>query len=237
MLGSHKSIVVLTGAGISVPSGLPAFRGPGGLWNKPGNANYATFEAFAQDPAGCWNFWGEMKEKARNAAPNDAHIALANWEREYFKDSKFTLITQNIDDLHQRAGSKNVVELHGALFHTKCSNIKCDLPPYRDERSHRDQVPVCPRCQCFLRPDIVFFGETLPPLADHQAKKVLRDCDLFIAVGTSGTVSPASRFVEWAKYADADTVLINVEASDPRNKYFDLELVGPAEEILPTLYA
>lgn len=235
MLGSHKAIVVLTGAGISVPSGLRSYRGPGGLWNEPGVAHFSTKEGFAQDPEGCWQFWTAMKQRAKEAQPNEGHLALAGWEKELFADSRFTLITQNVDDLHQRAGSKNVVELHGSLFRTRCSDPQCSLPSFRDDELHAE-TPICDRCGSFLRPDIVLFGEMLPPLADHQAKKALRECDLFIAVGTSGTVSPASRFVEWAKLAEADTVLINLEASDPRNKYFDLELVGSADKILPSLY-
>lgn len=235
MLGSHKAIVVLTGAGISVPSGLRSYRGPGGLWNDAGVAHFSTREGFAQDPEGCWQFWMAMKRKAKEAQPNEGHVALAGWENELFADSRFALITQNVDDLHQRAGSKDVIELHGSLFRTRCSSPQCSLPSFRDDELH-NEIPSCYRCGSFLRPDIVLFGEMLPPLADHQAKKSLRDCDLFIAVGTSGTVSPASRFVEWAKLAEADTVLINLEASDPRNKYFDLELVGSADKILPTLY-
>lgn len=236
MLGSHKAIVVLTGAGISVPSGLRAYRGPGGLWNQPGVAQrYSTKEGFNQDPEGCWQFWNAMKETAKEAQPNAGHLALSNWESELFAASRFTLITQNVDDLHYRAGNKNVVELHGSLFRTRCSNAQCSAPSFRDDELH-SEILRCERCNEFLRPDIVLFGEALPPLADHQAKKALRDCDLFIAIGTSGTVSPASRFVEWAKLAEADTVLINVESSSPRNKYFDLELVGSADEILPSLY-
>lgn len=234
-LGNYKSIAVLTGAGISVASGLRSYRGPDGLWNDPDTAKLSTVDNFAAEPDAYWKFWGEMRKAALEANPNDAHLALAKWENNLTANQKLTLITQNIDRLHQRAGSKNVAELHGSLFKTRCSNDKCKLASYEDVETHGDGTPKCSNCEAALRPDIVLFGEMLPVDAEYLAKKSLRDCDLFIAIGTSGTVSPASRFVEWAKYAGARTVLVNLEKSQPPNRAFDDEIAGKAEEVLPML--
>ena len=236
----YKSITVLTGAGISVASGLRSFRGPNGLWSDPDTERLSKAQSFREDPANCWRFWGGFREQAYAAEPNQAHLVLAQLESKIGPGQKFTLITQNIDELHQKAGSKSVVELHGSLFKTRCSasppDGKCDLPLYRDIESHADAVPHCPRCAAALRPDIVLFDEMLPAEAEWLSKKALRDCDLFIAVGTSGTVSPAAHFVEWAKYVGAHTVLVNLEAMNPPNRAFDREVLGPAEETLATLF-
>lgn len=231
----YKSIVILTGAGISAASGLRTYRGPDGLWNEPETAKLSTAEGFDADPNPYWDFWGRLRQTATQASPNKAHIALAQWQTKLTSDQKLTLITQNVDELHQRAGSSPVVELHGSVYRTKCSNGQCSLSPYRDEQEHVDKAPRCSICNSALRPDIVMFGEMLPAEAEWSAKRALRDCELFIAIGTSGTVSPASRFVEWAKYAQAQTLLVNLEKTTPRNLAFDEEVIGPAEELLPTI--
>jgi NAD-dependent deacetylase len=232
---NYKSIVVLTGAGISAASGLRTYRGPDGLWNDPETVRLSTATEFESDPLSYWKFWGNLRKVAAEAVPNEAHLALARWEKTLSKDQKFTLITQNVDELHQRAGSANVVELHGSVYRTRCSNEECTLAPYRDSESNLDMVPTCKLCGLALRPDIVMFGELLPPHAEWSSKRALRDCDLFIAVGTSGTVSPASHFVEWAKYAGARTMLVNLEKMIEPNRSFDVEIAGKAEEVLPTL--
>jgi NAD-dependent deacetylase len=231
----YKSIVVLTGAGVSVASGLRAYRGPDGLWNEPETAKFSTAEHFDSDPNAYWKFWGEMRQAAHVASPNAAHLALAQWEKQLTSDLKFSLVTQNVDELHQRGGSSNVAELHGSIFRTRCSNSKCDFPAYRDSEFHIDKAPRCLKCDSALRPDVVLFGEALPAHAEWFAKRALRDCQLFVAIGTSGTVSPASRFVEWAKYAQARTILVNLEKASPRNPAFDEEIIGKAEDILPSL--
>ena len=231
----YKTIVVLTGSGISAGSGLPTFRGPGGLWNESGTAEMSTAESFNSDPRSSWNFWGELRIQAALAKPNKAHTALAQWESQLTKDQRFTPITQNIDELHQRAGSSRVVELHGSILRSRCSNAKCSLATYRDAQTHINEIPICPNCSCILRPDIVLFGEMLPAESEWSAKRALRDCELFIAIGTSGTVSPACRFVEWDKYAQARTILVNLEKMSPSNPAFDEEILGQAEDILPSL--
>ena len=232
---SYKSIVVLTGAGISAASGLRTYRGPDGLWNEPETARLSTACGFLADPDPYWKFWGDVRKVAAQAQPNGAHLSLAQWESRLQPDQKFSIITQNVDELHQRSGSIKVIELHGTIHKTRCSNATCELPPFRDENSYDGKTPACSRCSSPLRPDIIMFDEALPPEAEHSAKRALRDCDLFVAIGTSGTVSPASRFVEWAKYAQAYTVLVNLEKMSPPNRAFDEEVVGRAEDVLPKL--
>jgi NAD-dependent deacetylase len=133
----------------------------------------------------------------------------------------FTIITQNIDGLHQRAGSANVIELHGSVFRSRCSNASCERLPFEDEDDPCDELPSCPDCGSVLRPDVVLFNEFLPGGVEWHAKRALRDCDLFVAVGTSGTVAPASNFVRSAKYAGARTVFVNGEPLHPRHPAYD----------------
>lgn len=145
------------------------------------------------------------------------------------------LVTQNIDGLHQRAGSRNVIELHGSVFRTKCNRPECGLEPYQDDEDHVANVPTCPMCGATLRPDVVLFDEPIPGAVESHVKRALRDCDMFLAVGTSGTVAPASNFVRSAEYEKARTVLVNLEPMKPRHPAVDEEYLGRAEEILPIL--
>ncbi|MBI4952302.1 MAG: NAD-dependent deacylase [Myxococcales bacterium] len=232
----YRHIVVLTGAGISVASGLRPYRGPGGLWLEAGVAALATPQALAERPADVWRLFGPLRALAKGAQPNAGHAALAAAEAR-LTDAEFTIITQNIDGLHQRAGSRNVIELHGSAFRTRCSDAACELKPFDDHDAHAESVPPCPRCSSVLRPDVVLFDEALPGGAEWHAKRALRDCDLFLAVGTSGTVSPASNFVRAAEFALARTVLVNLEPMKPRHPAFDEEYLGRAEELLPVLLA
>jgi NAD-dependent deacetylase len=144
-------------------------------------------------------------------------------------------VTQNVDSLHQRAGSRQVVELHGNIAITRCSREQCDLPRFVDHEAHSDRVPCCPKCGGVLRPDVVLFGEAIPALASWHVKRALRDCDLFIAIGTSGLVTPAADYVRSAEYAGARTILVNLEKQLRRNPAFQEEYFGKAEEILPAL--
>lgn len=231
----YSNIVVLTGAGVSVASGLRPYRGTGGIWEEDGVAELATPTALRERPEKVWALFGALRRQVRTAAPNAAHLALARAEQNLAEGRQWTLITQNVDGLHQVAGGRNVVELHGSLFRTRCSSPSCDLPPFRDDEPHTDTVPECARCRAVLRPDIVLFDEAIPVDAERQAKRALRDCDLFVAVGTSGTVSPASNFVRSAEYAGARTVLVNLDPMKPRHPAYDEEVLGRAEEILPVL--
>jgi len=232
--GTWRNIVVLTGAGISVASGLPTYRGPGGLWTRPETEEVPDAETFANAPSRLWSLFGPLRRQLSEARPNAAHRALADWEARLSPEQSFTLLTQNVDGLHTRAGSRRVVELHGSLLHTRCGNPSCALPRYEDT-STPPRAPDCPRCKAPLRPDVVLFGEPLPVDAEHGAKRALRDCDLFLAVGTSGLVTPAANYVRGAKYAGAWTLMVNLTPMRPRHPDFDTELLGRAEHVLPRL--
>lgn len=232
-ISRYQHIVVLTGAGVSAASGLPTYRGAGGLWERDGLASLATVEAWNSTPNEVWKLFGGLRSQVRAVHPNGAHTSLAQMEDR--ASGNFTLITQNVDGLHQRAGSKNVIELHGNIHQTRCSNSECKQSTFTDEAEY-SEAPPCSLCSAKLRPDIVLFGEALPVLADHLATRALRDCDLFIAVGTSGTVSPASRFVRSAEYAGAHTVLINLEPMEEGGGAFKDQFIGKADELLPELF-
>lgn len=232
-LSRYRRIVFLTGAGISAASGLRTYRGPGGIWDDAEVAECAHVHTLQRQPRRTWALFGGMREPVAAAAPNAAHLALARFEATLGPEHDFLLITQNIDGLHQRAGSRRVVELHGNVSTTRCSHDGCTLVPYPDTTTHAGTVPHCPHCGSALRPDIVLFGEMLPMQALRQVQQALQDCDLFVAVGTSGTVTPAAEFVRGARYAGAHTVYLNLEPMHPRHPAFAEELIGPAEELLP----
>ena len=234
---SYKHIVVLTGAGISVASGLQAFRGPGGIWEEVDVDRYGTKEALENEPLGMWKLWGALRPLSNQAQPNAAHTALAQFEETVIRERSFTLITQNIDGLHGRAGSKNLIEIHGNVHISKCSSQTCDFPAFEDPEHYVENLPLCPRCKAVLRPDIVLFNEMLPEDALARTQHALTQVDLFIAIGTSGSVYPAANFVAIAKQQGAKTVVVNLETMVPENPYFDVELLGHAEEILPQLFS
>ncbi len=232
-LSKYRNIVVLTGAGVSVASGLPTYRGKGGLWEDAEVARYATADAMADTSDEVWWAFGPMRTMAAGASPNPGHVALADAERQMPLGGRFTVVTQNVDGLHRRAGSKNVIEYHGCIRRTRCT--KCETPPVDDTVAH-ESAPPCTRCGAPLRPDIVLFGEWIPEIAQYAVSRALRDCDLFVAVGTSGTVHPASGFVRSAKYAGARTLLVNLEPMDRPDPAFDDEVLGQSEELLPRLF-
>jgi NAD-dependent deacetylase len=236
-IDKYGNIVLLTGAGVSVASGLRPYRGPGGLWEEAGVAEIATPRALVERPGEVWRLFGAVRTAARAAQPNAAHAAIAAVERRLGARASFTLVTQNIDGLHQRAGSRNVIEIHGSAFRTRCSSDACELQPFDDDDPHVGSPPTCPRCGRLLRPDVVLFDEAIPGGAEWQVKRALRDCDLFLAIGTSGTVSPASSFVRGAEFAGARTVLVNLEPMRPRHPSYNEEYLGRAEEVLPALLA
>lgn len=236
-LSKYSRIVVLTGAGISAGSGLQTYRGPDGVWEECEVEKYGHVDALTNRPQETWRLFGGMREPVLAAKPNAAHLALAAFEAQLAPNNEFLLVTQNVDALHQRAGSKRVVELHGNVMFTRCTNPSCDLEPYRDEQTHRDMVPKCPKCGSVLRPDIVLFGEHIPALPSWLVKRALRECDLFIAVGTSGVVSPAANYVRGAEFAGARTILVNLEPMARPNPAFKEQYFGPAETVLPDLLA
>lgn len=232
----YDRIVVLTGAGVSAASGIRPYRGQG---SEPREitSGQIDVETGRDNPKLIWSSLGPMRDVIQRAEPNAAHVALSVMEAHLCAGQTMTLITQNIDGLHQQAGSQNVVELHGSLSRTRCSNEVCSLAVFADEAIHSDQVPLCDLCQSPLLPDVVLFNEAIPVDAEWACRQAIMDCDLFIAVGTSGTVSPASNFVRSADYAGARTLLVNLEPLVVKNPYFHEEIIGPAEHILPALLA
>lgn len=222
-------LVVLTGAGISVESGLATFRGSGGLWNGYRVDQVATPEAWAANRALAWSFYSNRRHEARGAVANAAHRALAAIERQL--GERFFLITQNVDDLHERAGSQRVHHMHGSLSQSRC--VRCDVP-FVDAALHLDpaNLPVCATCGEAVRPHIVWFGEV--PLELEGTLAHLRQATVFLVIGTSGAVYPAAAFVQIAHRNGARCVYIGPE--EPLNAAaFDEVLLGTATEVVPTL--
>ena len=225
-------VVILTGAGVSVASGLPTYRGPGGLWESEELAKIVSAESIPHRLGDLWKLYSERRRVALAAGPNAAHTAIAGVQSRL--PDQITLITQNVDNLHQRGGSPEVIELHGSGFRTRCTS--CDLTPFVDESSY-DAVPLCPRCQSPLRPDVVLFGERLAEKVIGRAEASLHGCDLFLVVGTSSVVTPAAYLLLDAHAAGAHCVSVNLEAAMHHNRYLHEEFVGRAEELLPVLFS
>jgi NAD-dependent deacetylase len=225
-ISRSSRIVVLTGAGISAESGIRTFRDEGGLWEQHRAEDIATPEAFDRDPEMVWRFYNERRRKAREVRPNAAHRALARLE-EHLLPASFTLITQNVDNLHRLANSKNVLHMHGELSKVRCTQCSSVF----ETMELFDGVPHCD-CGGMLRPDIVWFGEM--PMFLEEIQNDLHMCDFFLAAGTSGQVYPAAGFLLTAKHAGATTVGVNLE--EPANVgYFDFFFCGKAGDILPGL--
>jgi len=228
-------VTFLTGAGVSVASGLQPYRGPGGLWSEVDVEAWATAAALTRNPAGCFRAHRSFAALAVKAEPNAAHRSIASFAKKRAPGS-VKVITQNVDSLHQRAGSAEVIEIHGSLARLRCSDSACgERAAAPDPALDINASPGCPRCGAPMRYDIVLFDEYLSPADERAAKMALRECDWFIAVGTSGVVFPAASYVREADYAGARTLLMNLEAPSPPNPYFDDVILGRAEEILPAL--
>ena len=219
------AIVILTGAGISAESGLATFRGPGGLWEGHRVEDVCTPEALARAPALVHRFYDARRAALASVLPNAAHTALARLEQHWA--GELLLVTQNVDDLHERAGSRRLLHLHGELLSALCAacgrraRYTTDLPP----------ASVCPGCGApALRPDIVFFGEL--PYAMDRVQAALARCDLFVSIGTSGAVYPAAGFVQLAAAAGARTLELNLERS-AGSGWFEESRLGPATALVP----
>jgi NAD-dependent deacetylase len=224
-----RRIVVLTGAGISAESGLGTFRDAGGIWTRYDLADVATPEGFARNPALVHAFYNARRAEARAATPNAAHRALARLGAAL--GDRVTLVTQNIDDLHERAGSTGVIHMHGEAARALCAACghRWDAPPVMDP------ADPCPACAApATRPDVVWFGEI--PYHMGRIEAALAACDLFVAIGTSGSVWPAAGFVAEARAAGARTLEINLEPSDNARAFHDRRL-GPATETVPAWVA
>ena len=227
-LGLAKSVSVLTGAGISAESGVPTFRGEGGLWRNFRAEELATPEAFHRDTELVWEWYNMRREKIAPLLPNMAHKVLVSLED---KTKDFTLITQNVDGLHKRAGSRNTLELHGNIWRVRCTGCGIvsenhDLPI--------DIPPRCKKCGDLLRPHIVWFGEMLPTEIINEAYAALERCEVLLVVGTSGLVQPAASMASMAKRAGAYVVEVNLEKT-PNSHLIDAAITGKATELLPLL--
>jgi NAD-dependent deacetylase len=231
-LRTARRISVLTGAGISAASGVPTFRDENGLWRRYRPEDLATPEAFARDPALLWEWYGWRRETIAGCVPNAAHDVLARWSR---ADERTTVVTQNVDDLHIKAGTARLVRLHGSIWELSCSMGCCAAgrSAWRDERVPLPGLPRCPHCEAIARPAVVWFGETLGE-ADLRAAVQATACDVFFTVGTSSLVYPAAGLVEQARRHGAFTVEINAEAT-PATAVVDLAIQAPAEVTLPEI--
>jgi NAD-dependent deacetylase len=224
----------LSGAGISAESGIPTFRGVGGLWNDDSLARIATPHGFAADPARGWRFYDERRQNMKKAEPNPAHAILAALEKAGYD---VVVITQNIDRLHQRAGSTRVIELHGTIWEFRCFDQFCRTAPFENHDVPLNEIPpLCGKCGSFLRPNVVFFEEQLD-VADVQAADArTKVTDLFLVVGTSGIVYPAAAFAQIAGMCGAYVMEFNVERT-PLSPFCDNSVLGQCGEMLPEVLA
>lgn len=204
-LRQARHIVVFTGSGISAESGIPTFRGSGGLWGNYRVEEVATPEAFHSNPKFVWNFYIERRTDARDATPNPAHLAIASWEKHL---PSIRVVTQNIDGLHEKAGSTQIQELHGNIWKARC--LQCENVT-RDERTETGELPRCGLCGGLLRPNIVWFGEALDEHVLEESIRWMREAEIVFVVGTAGIVEPAASLVRDAKSRGAFLVEVNVE--------------------------
>ena len=229
MVSGPRSIVVLTGAGISAESGIETFRAAEGLWANHHVDDVATLEGFARNPQLVYAFYNQRRRQllTPEISPNAAHSALAKFEHEF--GGEFLLVTQNVDNLHERAGSENLIHMHGELLKMSCLNSKLIFDVSED--FDYDTQCRCCRSAGNLRPHVVWFGEM--PLQMNRINRALENCDMFVAIGTSGNVYPASGFYQTAKIRKASTVELNLERT---GSSFDQHICGPATESVPQFF-
>jgi len=239
-LRAARRITVMTGAGVSAASGVPTFRGAGGLWRTYRAEDLATPEAFARDPALVWEWYAWRREKVASCSPNAAHVVLARWSASAKASAgqvprDVRVVTQNVDDLHIRAGTRDLIRLHGSLWELKCFNgCSAGATTWRDERVPLpDGLPRCPYCGGYARPAVVWFGESLHGGDVNRAVEATA-CDVFLTVGTSAVVYPAAGFVHHARSLGAFTAEINLEPT-PASSLVDVSILGAAEDVLPQL--
>jgi NAD-dependent deacetylase len=231
-IGRASRVTILTGAGVSAASGVPTFRGAQGLWRGVRAEDLATPDAFARNPALVWEWYAGRREAVGRCDPNEAHHVIARWsEREGCR-----VVTQNVDDLHLRAGTRALIRLHGSLWELLCTK-RCAYGRWRNEDvPFLEMPPRCPGCNAVARPGVVWFGESLDPRHVRAAEDAAARCDVFITVGTSSIVYPAAGLVHHARGHHAYTVEVNPEAT-PSTGVVDLALRGPAETVLPAVEA
>lgn len=227
----HKAsfVTVLTGAGMSAPSGIPTFRGKDGLWNKYNAHELANVQAFQKNPKLIWEWYRWRREIIRKASPNPGHFALVDLAK-YFPDLQ--IITQNVDGLHQRAGTEKITELHGNIMRSKC--IDCTYEAAAREAEYSTEIPRCPDCGAMLRPAVVWFGESLPAAAIDNAQQFSAAAEIIFSIGTSSLVEPAASLPYLAKGNGAFVVEVN-PAETPLSEIADERFTAGADKFLPAL--
>lgn len=225
-----RRAVAFSGAGVSKESGLDTFRGAGGLWERMRPEELATPEAFRTDPGKVWRWYAWRHATAAGAQPNPAHRALTRWETLF---PSFLLVTQNVDGLHTRAGSRSLLEVHGTLLEARCNRCGRRRDMGEAIQESPEQPPVC-ECGGLFRPAVVWFGENLDPRVLSRAQEDAASCDLFLSVGTSSTVYPAAGLIELAHRAGATVLEVNPEPT-PFSRLVDLRIGAPAGEAVPWL--
>ncbi len=236
-LRDAKRVVVLTGAGISAESGVPTFRdAQTGIWAEYNPEELATPHTFEKNPWRVWEWYTWRRELIDDKDPNDGHYAITEMQRRLLdQNAQFTLITQNVDGLHKKAGSKDVLELHGNIFRSRCSNLDCDeVVEYKDLIHTETPPPRCTKCNGLLRPDVVWYGEALPLDDLHKAMAASQRCDLFFTIGTSTLVQPAASLPTMALDANAEVVEIN-PVETPITKRVTYPIEEKAGFVLPML--
>ncbi|XP_007446470.1 PREDICTED: NAD-dependent protein deacylase sirtuin-5, mitochondrial isoform X2 [Lipotes vexillifer] len=234
-----KHIVIISGAGVSAESGVPTFRGAGGYWRKWKAQDLATPQAFARNPSQVWEFYHYRREVVQSKEPNAGHLAIAECEARLGRQGRrVTVITQNIDELHRKAGTKNLLEIHGSLFKTRCTSCGVVAENYKS--------PICPAlsgkgceeaaCGGLLRPHVVWFGENLDPAILEEAGRELALCDLCLVVGTSSVVYPAAMFAPQVSARGVPVAEFNIEATPAANR-FRFHFQGPCGTMLPEALA
>lgn len=227
IISNARSIVFFTGAGISAESGIPTFRGKDGIWNKLRPEELANFDAFMRNPKLVWEWYKHRMEIVHKSEPNAGHAAIAEMQKLF---EEVTVVTQNIDNLHYRAGSKTVFELHGNIERNYC--VKCKRF-FNEDFDINLGAPIC-TCGGLIRPDVVWFGEYLPEDQFASGENASRHCDLFFIVGTSGVVYPAASLIFTAKNSGAFLIEINIEPTEVSSSV-NYSLYGKAGEILPAI--
>ncbi|UCG11460.1 MAG: NAD-dependent deacylase [Deltaproteobacteria bacterium] len=227
-LATTEQLTVLTGAGVSAESGVPTFRGKDGLWRGFRATDLATPEAFARDPKQVWAFYNWRRQLLASLKPNPAHEALVRLEA---KLPQFILVTQNIDDLHRRAGTRKLIELHGNIWMVRCTGCQTVS---RNEDVWLPELPSCDDCGALLRPHVVWFGEQLQPAILKSAVVASRTCQTMLVIGTSAIVQPAASLAIEAKAQGARVIEVNLEPT-VHSHHLDLVLQGKAGVLLPQL--